>query len=263
MKKLPSIALIHGWATEPAIWESVRRQLDSQGYKVTVYEMPGYGSRVGENGNVTFDQIVTDSIKSLQDCELWIGWSLGSMIALEAASRKQTQCKAVLAVCPTAKFCCDAEKEAALIQLRDSVESDPEKAVRRFRRSLPSAKNRRPVVRELMDLHPARQSDSGDRHSQMVDDSHSDGEQGLKNTLLAGLELLSTTDLRTELNKIDAPVRIVCGKEDTIIPSSSGREIHRLIANSTYTTLPCGHLPFLECPQQFMEQLFEFAETIT
>ena len=38
MKKLPSIALIHGWATEPAIWESVRRQLDSQGYKVTVYE---------------------------------------------------------------------------------------------------------------------------------------------------------------------------------------------------------------------------------
>ena len=244
--KLPSIALIHGWATEPTIWKSVRDQLVSRGHEVVVYEMPGYGSRIGENGNVTFDQIVADAIESLQTCEFWVGWSLGSMVALDAASRKQTDCKGVFAVCSTSKFCCDAEKEAALNQLRDSIESDPEKAVTRFRRSMPSARNRRTIGKNLTEVVSRR-----------------DGVQGLKGTLLAGLEMLSTTDLRAKLNKIDIPVRIISGEEDAIVPCTSGKELHCLIANSTYTTLPCGHVPFLECPQLFMEQLFEFAETIT
>lgn len=251
MNKLPSIALIHGWATEPTIWKPVRGQLESRGHEVNVYEMPGYGSRTGEDGNVTFDQLVSDAIEKLENCELWIGWSLGAMVALEAASRKQAKCAAVFAVCPTAKFCCDAEKDAALNQLLDSVESDAEKAVTRFRRSMPSAKLRRSVAKEIGTL------------SQTEAIQRNDGVQGKRATLLAGLEILATTDLTANLNKIDIPVSIVSGEEDTIIPCSSGEELHRLIADSTYTTLPCGHVPFLECPQRFMEILFEFAETNT
>ena len=99
-----------------------------------------------------------------------------------------------------------------------------------------------------------------------INEMHSPGDGDKNNvseeTLLAGLEILSTTDLIEEVNKIDIPIRIVSGEEDTIIPCSSGEKLHHLIPNSTYTTLPCGHVPFLECPQRFMEQLFEFAQTI-
>ena len=77
-----SIALLHGWATEPTIWDSVVSELESRGHSVTVYEMPGYGSRQSENGKVTFEQLVTDAIEKLDGCELWVGWSMGAMIAL-------------------------------------------------------------------------------------------------------------------------------------------------------------------------------------
>ena len=248
MNKPLSIALLHGWATDPSIWDPVVSELESRGHSVTVYEMPGYGSRHSENGIVTLDQLVDDAIEKLEGCELWVGWSLGSMISIGAALRKSAQCKAVLAVSPTAKFCCDAEKESALNGLRDSVQSDAKKAVSRFRRAMASAENRRTVGKKISEMHSEI---AGDRNTVN------------RETLLAGLEILSTTDLIEEVNKIDVPVRIVSGEEDTIIPCSSGEKLHQLIPNSTYTTLPCGHVPFLECPQRFMEQLFEFAKTIT
>ena len=242
-----SIALLHGWATEPTIWDSVVSELESRGHSVTVYEMPGYGSRRSENGNVSFDQLVSDATDQLDGCELWVGWSIGAMVAIGSALKKSTQCKAMMAVCPTAKFCCDTKKETALNQLRDSVENDSVKSVTRFRRSMTSAKNRRTIGKKISEMHSLG---AGDKNNVTVE------------TLLAGLEILSTTDLMEEVNKIGISVRILSGEEDTIIPCSSGEKLHHLIPNSTYTTLPCGHVPFLECPQRFMEQLFEFAQTI-
>lgn len=238
-----SIGLIHGWATEPAIWDTVRATLESHGHDVIVYTMPGYGPRNHENGNVTFDDLVNDATDKLKPCDLWVGWSLGAMIALASAATKSTTCRGLFLVCPTAKFCCNDEKAVALNQLRVAIESDSEKAVARFRRSMPSVKNRRPIGKRLQQLH-------------------SSGPHSSAPTLLAGLEILSATDLSGEVNKIDFPVGIVSGNEDTIIPCASGKELHRLIPNSTHTTLPCGHVPFLECPQRFMELLFEFAKTI-
>ena len=248
MNKPLSIALLHGWATDPSIWDPVVAELESRGHTVTVYEMPGYGSRHSENGNVTFDQLVVDAIEKLEGCKLWVGWSLGSMISIGAALRNSAQCKAVLAISPTAKFCCDAEKESAINGLRDSVQSDAKKAVSRFRRSMVSTENRRTIGKKINEMHSP-----GDGDKNNVSEK----------ALLAGLEILSTTDLIEEVNKIDIPVRIVSGEQDSIIPCSSGEKLHQLIPNSTYTTLPCGHVPFLECPQRFMEQLFEFAKTIT
>jgi len=243
MNSSPKIALLHGWATAPTIWKPVCAVLESRGFKVAVYEMPGYGSRKGEDGCLSFDQLVDDAVEKLAGCQHWIGWSLGSMIALAAAA-KTDEIDGVLGISSTAEFCCDAEKAKALERLRESVESDPEKATIRFRRSMASSANRRAVAKQLDELKSEIQVSS-------------------KETLLAGLEVLYTTDIRSELNKIDVPVSIISGKDDLVIPCSSGEEVHRLIPNSTYTTLPCGHVPFLECPQQFMEQLFEFTQTIT
>ena len=255
MSKLPSIALIHGWATEPTIWDPVCAELEAAGHRVTVYEMPGYGSRRAEKSNVTVEELAQDAIEKLKGCDVWVGWSLGAMIALKAAAEKPTVCRGIFAVCPTAKFCCDTEKEVALQQLLDSVQSDPVKATKRFRRSMASPENRKPMAVRLREMHPPRLR----RPSQREGDA---GGTPTRETLFAGLEILKINDLTPDLAGIKIPVRILSGALDPIIPCSSGKELHRQIANSTYTTLPCGHVPFLECLQQFMEQLFEFTQTI-
>ena len=238
MKTLAKFALLHGWATDPGIWQSVEAELESVGCPVRLYEMPGYGSRHPESGTISFSELVDDAIEQLSGVDVWIGWSLGAMVSLAAASRYPGLLRGVFAVSATSKFCCDEEKELALTQLRSSVEKDPAKAVKRFHRSMPAPNHRREVTKQLADLDaPA------------------------KETLLAGLDMLLRTDLSGEVNKITCPTTIVSGEQDQIIPASSGESLQQLIAGSQYTALPCGHLPFLECHQKFMEQLFEFART--
>jgi pimeloyl-[acyl-carrier protein] methyl ester esterase len=242
MSNLPSIALIHGWATAPSIWESVRNELEVQAIEVNVYEMPGYGSRRDESGNLSLNELVDDAIQHLPANALWVGWSLGAMIALSAAARNRSSIAGVLAVCATAKFCGDKQKVDSLGELQSAVENNPSKAVSRFQRSMPCPANRRAISKQLT-ANPDCSA--------------------TKETLLSGLKILSRADLSDEVNKIEVPVRLVSGDEDPIIPPSAAIELNGLISGSQFTALPCGHLPFLECPQLFMEQLFEFAQSIT
>lgn len=244
MNSLPKIALIHGWATDSGIWNPVADRLESAGHSLARYEMPGYGSRRLEQGNISFNDLVDDAIDQLAEAKLWVGWSLGAMVAISAASRaalkNPNSILGVFAVCPTAKFCCDDEKQESLAKLRDAVELDSLKAVNRFQRSMPSSGNRRSIGKLLA------------ANSTPVS----------KDTLLAGLDMLFRADLSAEVNKICCPTRILSGIEDQIIPATSGEAIHQLIPGSGYIALPCGHLPFLECQPLFMEQLFEFAQAI-
>ena len=197
---------------------------------------------------MSFDELVDDAVRQIGGDSIWVGWSLGAMVALAAAARENSTIKGVVGVCATAKFCCDDATAMALDQLRAAVEVNPEKAVKRFQRSTPSAENRRSVARTLAELHAPQFKWESD---------------GFAQTLLSGLEILARADLNGEVNKIDIPVKLISGLEDPIISASSGESLQRQIANSSFTALPCGHVPFLECEQLFMEQLLEFTETFT
>ncbi len=243
MNPRPKIAILHGWATDPKIMQPVVQPLEEAGYTVLPYEMPGYGSRSSESDATKIDDLVDDALENLAGADIWIGWSLGAMVALAAAATNPKFLKGIVAVCPTAKFCCDAEKEVALSNLRRSVEQNAVKAVKRFHRSMPASKNRRSFV----------------KNSEIV--ANQNVSVSLE-TLLSGLEILARADLSEEVNKIDVPVALIGGTEDSVIPASSGQALQCMIPNCRYTPLPCGHLPFLECPELFMEHVFEFAQTI-
>ncbi|QEG25088.1 alpha/beta fold hydrolase [Mariniblastus fucicola] len=243
MTSPPKIALLHGWATDPAIWNSTRESLEIRGFNVTVYTMPGYGLRKNDSGAKTLEQLVDDAIDRLAGHDIWIGWSLGAMISLEAAARIPAAMRTVVAVCGTAKFCCDQEKTDSLDRLNEAIRSHPEKAVKRFLRSMPKVENRRLVARSA----PSPNKDDPVAGSE---------------TLLSGLEILKRADLTSEVNKISVPVGLISGEDDPIIPATSGRALHQRIPNSTFTALPCGHVPFLECGPLFLEHIVEFTQTV-
>jgi pimeloyl-[acyl-carrier protein] methyl ester esterase len=241
MRNRPSVAILSGWATRSEIWQSTNQSLVQRGCDVTVFEYRGYGLRESEAPGESFDQLIEDASEKLHDCSIWIGWSLGALVALAVATRNRSRVKGVLAVCGCTKFCFDDHRKVVLEQLTQSVETDHKKSVKRFLMSMPSAKHRRRTLKQLpVDIEIAS-----------------------KATLLSGLKILARADLSDELNKIGVPVKIISGDDDQIIPASAGLILHHQIPHSTFTALPCGHVPFMECPELFTEQLFEFIETIT
>lgn len=238
MKCSPKIAILHGWGAGPHLLADLKAQLESLGHCVLLYEMPGYGSRREDRSPESLAELTDDAIERLGEHPIWIGWSLGAMIAMEAASRETGFLCGVLAVCATARFITDQAKRDSLQTLRVALQSNPAKAILRFQRSMPAAEHRRLISRQLAPEIPGKES------------------------LLQGLSILERADLRGELGKISIPVRLISGREDSIIPASSGEAVAASIPGSKFCTLPCGHLPFLECPERFLEQVVEFLETI-
>ncbi len=66
-------------------------------------------------------------------------------------------------------------------------------------------------------------------------------------------------NLRDEISKMNLPVCLVWGKEDTITPAFVADEFHKLFPNSELHLIEkCGHAPMMEQPEKFNELLESF-----
>ena len=75
-------------------------------------------------------------------------------------------------------------------------------------------------------------------------------------TLIA---LADRADYRRLLPKIKLPVLVVAGEFDKITPAAEMSEMSASLSQSTYTVISdCGHLPPIEQPEKFNEQLKKF-----
>jgi len=76
---------------------------------------------------------------------------------------------------------------------------------------------------------------------------------------LAGLN-----PIEPEINKIQRPTLIIWGAEDELIPLEAGRRLNALIAGSRLVVFDkCGHLPQAEMPERFVNEVRNFAASLT
>ncbi|MGH3645226.1 MAG: alpha/beta fold hydrolase [Mycobacterium sp.] len=65
---------------------------------------------------------------------------------------------------------------------------------------------------------------------------------------------------RLRAERPDLPVLIVWGEDDRWTPISMGRKSHELLPGSHYAVMPgCGHAPYFEDPESFVQIVSEFA----
>jgi pimeloyl-ACP methyl ester carboxylesterase len=69
----------------------------------------------------------------------------------------------------------------------------------------------------------------------------------------------SDNDLRSIAKNIKVPSLLIFGKYDPVIPANKdGKLAASLIPDAKSVTLPCGHVPFAELPQQFLVEVQAF-----
>ena len=75
--------------------------------------------------------------------------------------------------------------------------------------------------------------------------------------------MMDRSDSTPLLAKIDVPVLVVHGSEDTLIPPAEAEGMHRAIRNSQLELIPLsGHLPNLEQPEAFHLTLSQFLKKL-
>ena len=247
----PPLVFLHGWGTTSSIWQEQISHFSNK-WQVII---PDY---LLQDSHFSFFISLPRTIKSLSEALFTfcshqhisslhiIGWSLGSMIALEFTSRFSPMVSSLTLVDGTPKFLLDDSfpyglSKGELRLLRKRLLKDKLIAFTAFHQLLftEQEKNRKMMLK--------------------IRDRLKSNKDISDQALLEGLDILEKVDLRSILSDINLPVLILHGEDDHLCPVEAGRYMHKKIGGSQIKVFPdCGHLPFLTQPKVFNQALEDF-----
>lgn len=67
-------------------------------------------------------------------------------------------------------------------------------------------------------------------------------------------------DLRQQVAALACPVLVTGGEHDPVIPAADSRRAAALIPDAQLAIYDCGHAPFAECPEAFLNDLLPFLQ---
>jgi len=238
-----TVVFIHGVLNDHSVWILQTRYLAHHGYNVLALDLPGHGRSAGAPPKTVAEAAQTvlsllDSLGVAQAC--LVGHSLGSLIALEAASQAPERVSH-LALVGTAF---PMKVSPALLEL--SVKN-PEKAiamVNTFSHSTlappPSALGpgtwlyggSRALMRRVLASNPTvNVFHTGFKAC----DNYQDGE--------------------TAMARVNCPTLFVLGKDDQMTPPKAAQSLVQACAQPRVVTLAAGHSLMTEAPEGVLDAL--------
>ncbi len=240
----PDLVMIHGWGLHSGIWDSIMPLLEPQ-VRVTRVDLPGHG-RSDWSGEGGLDDMVGAVHAVVPDNAVWLGWSLGGLLAMRAAARRDVGVKALITVASSPCFVRRPGWQSALLPsllqtFAAELEQDYHRTLDRFLalqvRGSEQATTVLKSLRTIMQLH-------GEPHP-----------AGLR----AGLDILADSDLRESLPAIDCPAQLLAGERDTLVPLGAVQATRDMLPDARLTVLPgAGHAPFIPAPALFAETIKAF-----
>lgn len=243
----PELIVVHGWGMHSLVWDDVMPALLER-FQVTVVDLPGFGRSPMPAGDYTLDYLLEHVMAVAPAKAVWLGWSLGGMVAMRAASRFPERVTGLITVASTPRFVADdqwplAMTEEVLQAFYTVLLEDAEGTLIRFLSLQCKGSERiKDDIRALKDLvyfHgiPA------------------------KKALRCGLEILKEADLRADLPQIQCPALHVFGERDHLVPVGVSDAVRALQpAAQTAVIKGVAHLPFLTAPDLFMAACNDFLQ---
>lgn len=245
----PDLVLLHGWGMNAAVWEGLPAAVCA-GRRVSCIEIPGHGAssfEPGQNGLPAWADACLDSAPARA---VWIGWSLGGLVALEAALRAPGRVAALVLITATPRFVQADDWPAAtpagtFAGFRDALLADPAATLDRFLalqvRGSDAARETLRTLRRELALRPTADPKA----------------------LAAGLRLLREGDLRDRLSGLAGPILWLFGERDTLVPVAAAEAIAALAPTARHALVHgAGHAPFLSHPQETAGVLAAFLSEI-
>ncbi len=232
---------LHGWAMNSAVWRHCLQAAPDRINPLCV-DLPGYGEH-RQTGAVTLDQYAEAVAQSLRRPSVLVGWSLGGLVSMAVALRFPDKVLGLVQVATSPRFVQAGDWQTAIDQsvfdqFAASLQKDVGKTIKRFL---------------ALQVRATSHSASTVRALQRSID-----ERGLPSNqaLIAGLKILSETDLRAALPKVACPVTWVLGEKDMLVPVTLADVLRdRLPGADIRVAAGAGHAPFLSDPVAFLKTL--------
>lgn len=243
---LPIVAL-HGWGMNAAVFATLSERLDRP---FLTLELPGHGQH-------QFEELAADPLEvaahllEWAPCEaIWLGWSLGGLLAAQAALMAPARIKALVIVSAAASFI----RRPSWPKGIDPCQLD---AIELVLRKNPQAALRRFIVLQSLGGRRSRLT------RQRLESALHAGGRPSRETLERGLELLRTIDLSSTAQTLEMPIAVLAGQVDHLLAEDSARQwATRLPKGEFYLIKDAAHAPFLSHEDQFITILKDFLKRV-
>jgi len=245
------LVLLHGWGMNAAVWDALPAGLTAHRVQHRI-ELPGHGESPFEPawaaGYGCLWRWADACLAAAPPRAVWLGWSLGGLVALAAALRAPTRVRALILMTTSPRFIRAADwtpamPESTLAQFHEGLLADPAGTLSRFLvTQVRGSDHAHAVLRTLrheLTQRPAPHPDA----------------------LALGLDLLRDEDLRGPLPDLRCPSLWLFGDRDTLVPSGVAERVELLNDKArTQVIQGAAHAPFLSHPRETADAIQSFLE---
>lgn len=230
----PPLVLLHGWAMHGGVYAPLLDVLRTH-FSCYLVDLPGHGLSDERDG---FDlHAISERLLAQLPPAVWLGWSLGGLIAQRAALDAPDRVRALVAVAATPRFVVADDWPGAVAT----------RVFEQFAADL--ARDYRSTIERFLALEV-----HGDAHARSeirwLRERLAERPPGDPAVLTDGLRMLADTDLRGELATLAVPSLWIAGQHDRLVPAAGVHAAADLCGGAFLQIDRAGHAPFLSQPQR-------------
>lgn len=242
------IVLLHGWGLNSGVWQPLIALFNEDtrnNYQVITVDLPGFGANSDvEITPYSLTNICQHIDKVIDQPAIYLGWSLGGLIATEMTLNYPDKVLSLITVASTPYFVeqpmsnWPGIKKNILNSFHEQLAKDTEKTIRGFLKIQAMGS---PHIRQDLKLITQLVMSHNQPSQQTLDDS---------------LALLSQCDLRQKISAIKKPFLRLYGHNDSLVPKAVIEQINGLVPNSDKHLFEhASHAPFISHLDSFYQVL--------
>jgi len=245
------LVLLHGWGCDSRSWAQLLPLLN-QSYDLQVIELPGFA---GSDTESSLEGWLAALLEVLPERGVYIGWSLGGMLATRLAARYPARVSGLVTL---ASNLCFTEREAwpcampatTFEQFSTAFEQAPETTLKRFA-GLMATGDVRAQLKHVRGLCAESWACAEDVNSRAA------------SAWSAGLELLGQLDNRSAFISLTQPGLHLFAADDALVPAACGEAMASLNPRQLCEMLDtCGHALLLSQSAIVGERVLTFLQRV-
>jgi pimeloyl-[acyl-carrier protein] methyl ester esterase len=240
----PDLVLLHGWAMHGGVFAALAERLAPR-FRLHLVDLPGHGRSLHSPVPLELAAIADNLARRLPRA-LWLGWSLGGLVALQLAQAHPERARGLLMLCAPPRF----------VRAPDWPQGMATEVFRDFAQGL--AQDYRATIDRFLVLE-AQGSDHGQSELALLRAQVFAQGEPAPAALAQGLALLRDTDLRAGLPGLSVPSLWLAGRRDKLVSAQAMEQAARLAPGAGYRRFErAGHAPFLSHGDEVAAQVLDF-----
>lgn len=237
------LVLLHGWGLNAEVWRCISDRLASQ-FTLHLVDLPGYG-RSRDYGPMTLAEMADEVLRHAPPRAWWLGWSLGGLVASQAALMQPERVSGLISVasspCFAARESWPGIKPEVLSGFQQQLSEDFRRTVERF------------LALQTLGTETARQD------ARCLKEVVLNQPMPTVEVLNGGLEILKQDSLLEPLAGLALPFLRIYGYLDGLVPRKVASLLdERWPRSESLVMTKAAHAPFISHPEAFCEAIEDF-----